>query len=131
MLYTVKFEGKKYVYDSTSGAVLAIDTLQFKMLNAMTPPISPASLTALRYELAKYDSCDVSDTFDGIYALSQNGILYAPEDGRIRLRAKGEFACENEALAAKLLELAFADATDPIFEGDDFAELAKQAAERK
>lgn len=132
MLYTIKTDGKKYAYDSASGAVLSLNTLQFKMLNAIVPPISPASLTSLRYELAKYDSGEVSDTFDEIYTLAQNGILYADEDGVIRLMASGEYACDSETLAATLLQKAFEGKATAKFEtvGNNFSEIAKKTAEQ-
>ncbi len=132
MLYTIKKDGKKYAYDSVSGAVLAINNLWHKMLCAIIPPVSPASLTSLRYELAKFDSNDVFETFDEIYSLAQNGILYAEDDGVIRLTASGEYACESEALASALLAKAFEGKSSVTFEtvGDgDFFEVAKTIAE--
>ena len=132
MLYTFRFEGKKYAYDSASGAVLPLNALQLKMLGAIVPPIAPTSLTALRYELAKYDSGEISDTFDEIYELAQKGILYADDDGIIRLSASGEFACDSEDLALELLKLAFDGKASVKFEtvDGDFSNVAKKAAEQ-
>lgn len=127
MLYTLKTEGKKYVYDSASGAVLPLNHLKFKMLSAIIPPISEASLTSLRYELAKFDSGEVSEAFDEILSLSKQGILYAEEDGKIRLLASGDYACESEALASALLTLAFEGKDTVNFEGD-YTEVAKAVA---
>ncbi len=132
MLYTIKTDGKKYAYDSASGAVLPLSNLQYKMLGAIVPPISPTSLTSLRYELAKFDSGDISDAFDAIYALAQNGILYAEDDGVIRLMASGEYACPGEAIASVLLARAFEGKSEATFVtvGDgDFSVLAQKAAE--
>ncbi|MBO4979748.1 MAG: hypothetical protein J6D16_05010 [Clostridia bacterium] len=131
MIYTVKSEGKKYAYDSASGAVLALNNLQYKMMGAIVPPISPASLTSLRYELAKFDSNDISDAFDAIYELAQAGILYAEDDGVIRLMASGEYACPSETVASALLTKAFegkSEATFVTVDGD-FSATAKKAAE--
>ncbi|MBE6662505.1 MAG: hypothetical protein E7606_04405 [Ruminococcaceae bacterium] len=127
MLYTVKNEGKKYAYDSTSGAVLPLNNLKFKMLNAIIPPISQASLTSLRYELAKFDSGEVSDVFNEILTLAKDGVIYAAEDGTVRLAASGDYACESEALAAVLLTLAFEGKETVSFEGD-YTEVAKTIA---
>ena len=132
MLYTIKTDGKKYAYDSASGAVLPLNNLQHKMLGAIIPPISPASLTSLRYELAKFDSSDISDTFDGIYALAKEGILYAEDDGVIRLAASGEYACPSEAVASAFLAKALEGKSEATFVtvGDgDFSQLAKKVAE--
>ena len=131
MLYTIKTDGKKYAYDSVSGAVLPLNNLQYKMLGAIVSPLSPASLTSLRYELAKFDSGDISDTFDGIYALAQNGILYAKDDGVIRLMASGEYACPSEAVASALLAKAFQGKSEATFVtvGDgDLSPLAQKVA---
>ncbi len=131
MLYTVKNEGKKYAYDSASGAVLPLNNLKFKMLNAIIPPISQASLTSLRYELAKFDSGEVSDAFDEILALAKDGVLYAAEDATVRLRASGEYACESESLATYLLALAFEGKNEIRFEtiGEgDFTKVAVNVA---
>lgn len=131
MLYTLKMNGKKYAYDSASGAVLSLNTLQMKMLGAIVPPIAPTSLTALRYELAKYDSGEISETFDEIYELAEKGVLYVKEDGTIRLAASGEYACGSEELALEFLKLAFDGKASVKFEtvGGDFSEIAKKAAE--
>lgn len=132
MLYTLKTNGKKYAYDSASGAVMSLNALQLKMLGAIVPPVAPTSLTALRYELAKYDSGEISDTFDGIYELAQNGVLYADDDGTVRLCASGEFACDSEELALELLKLAFDGKASVKFEtvDGDFSDVAKKAAEQ-
>ena len=97
------------------------------MLSAIVPPISQASLTSLRYELAKFDSGEVSEAFDDIYSLAKEGVLYAKEDGKIRLKASGDYACENETLASALLTLAFEGKETVSFEGD-YTEVAKTVA---
>ena len=132
MLYTLKTNGKKYAYDSASGAVLPLNALQMKMLGAIVPPVEPTSLTALRYELAKYDSGEVSETFDEIYELSQKGVLYAEDGGTVRLMASGEYACDSDELALELLRLAFDGKASVKFEtvDGDFSEVAKKAAEQ-
>lgn len=132
MLYTIKTDGKKYAYDSASGAVLSLNNLQYKMLGAIVPPISPASLTSVRYELAKFDSGDIADAFDSIYALAKLGVLYAEDDGVIRLVASGEYACPSESVASELLSKAFEGKDEATFitVGDgDFSALAQKTAE--
>ena len=123
MLYTFRFEGKKYAYDSASGAVMQPTTLQFKMLGAIVPPLTPACPTSLRYELAKFDSNDVEDTYDDIYALAKQGVLYAEEDGCIRAMTEGDFAFPSIGLMITALTEAFMKA-----EGDiHFEALGKDA----
>ncbi len=110
MLYTLKFSGKKYAYDSTSGAVVLTNALQFKMFGAIVPPLTKVCPTSLRYELAKFDSMDVEEAYDYIYSLAEEGILYKEDDGKIRIATEGENACADPALAGELIALAFADA---------------------
>ena len=110
MLYTLKSAGKKYAYDSTSGAVIQLNALQFKMLGAILPPLTPVCPTSLRYELAKFDSMDVEEAYEHIYSLSCDGLIFKEGDGKIRIATEGENACEDLALAGELIALAFADA---------------------
>ena len=114
MLYTFRFEGKKYAYDSASGAIFRPDALQFKMLNAIQLPLLPSCPTSLRYELAKFDSMDVESTYDSIYALAKKNVLFVAEDGAIRVMTEGEFAFPSPALMAAALAEAFAGAANPI-----------------
>ncbi len=110
MVYTLKFEGKKYAYDSATGAVVALSSLLYKMIEALEPPLEPICPTSLRYELAKYDSNDVSDAYDSILEYAKDGLLYGKEDGIIRLM------CDNinEQLAAELLSKAFSTCNGEI-----------------
>ena len=114
MLYTFRYEGKKYAYDSASGAVIRPDALQFKMLGAIQPPLTRSCPTSLRYELAKFDSMDVEETYDGIYKLFQAGILYAEDNGVIRVMCDGEYGFPSAGLIAAALTEAFADAPNEI-----------------
>lgn len=107
MIYTLKFEGKKYAYDTASGATVALASLPFKMVETLEPPLEAICPTSLRYELAKYDSRDVEEAYDTILEYADNNVLFKKDDGIIRMRAAGEYACENERLAAELLTKAF------------------------
>ncbi len=65
------------------------------MMGALTAPLSPVCPTSLRYELAKYDSEDVSDTYDRLYSLQEKGILFAAGD-EAKLMLEGEYAAESD-----------------------------------
>ena len=54
-------------------------------------------------ELAKYDSEDVSDTFDRLYSLQEQGILFASCD-EAKLMLEGEYAAENDDEIAEALK---------------------------
>ena len=114
MLYTLKSAGKKYAYDSASGAVIQLNALQHKMLGAIVPPLTAVCPTSLRYELAKFDSMDVEETYESIYALACEGLLYRQDDGTIRIATEGEIACTDVALAGELLNLAFTGAPSEV-----------------
>lgn len=131
MLYTLKFAEKKYAYDSASGAVVLANALQFKMFGAIVPPLTQVCPTALRYELAKFDSMDVEEAYEYIYSLACDGILYKEDDGKVRIMTEGENACTDLSLAGELIALAFADApTEFGFEvvGNTFADEIKAIA---
>ena len=107
MICTFRFEGKKYAYDSASGSIMQPNALEYKMLGAIVPPLTRVCPTSLRYELAKFDSLDVEETYDGIFLLSEKGVLYAEDDGVIRIKTDGEFGFSSTALMAAALNEAF------------------------
>lgn len=110
MLYTLKSAGKKYAYDSASGALIQLNALQFKMLGAILPPLMAVCPTSLRYELAKFDSMDVEEAYDYIYSLSRDGLIYGENNGTVKIKTEGDNSCPDLALAGELIALAFADA---------------------
>ncbi len=132
MLYTFRFEGKKYAYDSVSGAIMRPSTLEFKMLGAIRPPLTRSCPTSLRYELAKFDSLDVEEAYGNIYALSEKKLFLVEEDGYIRVMTEGEYAFPSEGLmSAALTEAISAADGDICFEvvGNDSQNARKIAAD--
>lgn len=137
MLYTLKFSGKKYAYDCVSGAVIQLNSLQLKMLGAICPPLTAVCPTSLRYELAKFDSLDVEETYEYIYSLAKDGLIYKNDDGKIKIITDGKNACPDVTIAYELIALALADAPKEFeFEimGSEFSteieEFVKQEAAR-
>ena len=136
MLYTFRFEGKKYAYDSVSGAIVQPSALEYKMMGAILPPLTPICPTSLRYELAKYDSLDVEDAYNAIYALYEEGVLYCAEDNTVRVRTEGEYAFTSPAMIAAALNEAFAKVDSPVAfavvgnQAEEATALAKEAAAR-
>ena len=51
-----------------------------KILYTVTPPLTPDCPSALRYALAKYDSHDLADAYAEVYALYENGLLFAEKE---------------------------------------------------
>ncbi len=57
------------------GASVTLTSLQKKMLAAVTLPLPPECPTALRYQLAKFDAGAVSDAYDKLLELADQGLL--------------------------------------------------------
>lgn len=81
MLILFRHNAKKYAYDTASGALIPLTALAKRMLEAIEPPLGAVCPTALRYELAKYDSADVEETYAELYDKAANGVIFAPENG--------------------------------------------------
>ena len=87
MVHYWKSGKQKLVYDTASGAIIPLTSLEYKMIQAIQPPLSPLCPSSLRYELAKFDSADVEEAYDHIYRLFKDGILFALEkEGQKHLR---------------------------------------------
>ena len=90
MVHYWKSEKQKLVYDTASGAVIHLTSLEYKMIQAITPPLSPLCPSSLRYELAKYDSADVEEAYERIYTLFKEGILFGEEKETEKVLRIGE-----------------------------------------
>ena len=85
MLSLFRYNGKKYAWDTVSGALTAVSSLQYRMLEALEPPMDPVCPTALRYELAKFSSDAVEEAYDELYEKAANGMIFSPENGTVCL----------------------------------------------
>lgn len=83
MVHTFKFGGQRIAYDSVSGLVLPLSELAYKMLDYIELPMAKECSSALRYDLAKYDSAAISATYDELYALYRDGKLFAEGDENV------------------------------------------------
>lgn len=81
MLTLFRYTAGKYAYDTANGTVLPLTSLEYRVLELLTPPLSPALPVSLRYELAKFDSDTVGDTYRALYEKYRNGMIFAPESG--------------------------------------------------
>ena len=77
MVHTFKFGGQRIAYDSVSGLTLPLSELAYKMLDYIELPMAKECSSALRYDLAKFDSAAISETYDMLYALYRDGKLFA------------------------------------------------------
>ena len=77
MVHTFKFGGQRIAYDSVSGLVLPLSELAYKMLDYTELPMPKECSSALIYDLAKYDSAAIGETYNELYALNSAGKLFA------------------------------------------------------
>lgn len=120
MLVLFRHNAKKYAYDTVCGSLTVLTALEYRVLEAMQPPMPPVCPTALRYELAKYDSADVEYAYDGLFEKAANGEIFVPEDGTLRVpEGDAELQCAALHAAAPLL-------TAPVTPVGDHAALAAE-----
>lgn len=87
-VHTFKCCGQRIALDVPSGAVHVLSELAFEMLQRIAPPLAPECPTSLRYELAKYESSDVSEAYDELYSLYKDGLLFS-EDTEYKMPPSG------------------------------------------
>ena len=120
MLILFRHNAKKYAYDTVSGALVPLTALAKRMLEAIEPPLGAVCPTALRYELAKYDSADVEETYADIYEKHVDGVLFVPDNGVLK-------APDTEADTARAALIAAAEAlTAPVSVTGANADLAHE-----
>lgn len=107
MLHYWKSGKQKIVYDTASGAVISVTSLEYKMIQAITPPLAPLCPSSLRYELAKFDSADVEEAYETLYHLYTQGVLFASHrDEQPRICIGGPYGLtEANDLAREVLNL--------------------------
>lgn len=79
MVHAFKQGGQRIALDTASGAVHVLSALAYKMIDLLEPPLTPVCPSALRYDLAKYDSRDVDEAYDELYALYESGVLFSDD----------------------------------------------------
>jgi len=81
MIYTFKLYGTRLALDTDSGAVHLLDALAFDMLRYLVFPLEKNCLSTLRYDLARYESADVSATFTSFEKMNRDGVF--SENGQL------------------------------------------------
>ena len=100
MLVLFKHNAKKYAYDTVCGSLSVLTLLEYRMLEAIHPPMEPLCPTALRYELAKYDSSDVEENYEALYEKATNGVIFVADDGTLRVPDTDEDTARAAVFAA-------------------------------
>lgn len=79
MVHSFKLGGHRWAYDSGSRSLHILDELMFKMLDYIELPMPKDCPSALRYDLAKYDSAAIDSTYAELYRLYTEGKLYSSD----------------------------------------------------
>ena len=77
MLHIFKLNGHRTAYDCTNRKAYPLSSLAIKILDTVTPPLTPDRPSSLRYALAKYDSHDLADAYAEVYTLYTAGLLFS------------------------------------------------------
>lgn len=76
MVHYFKLAGQRMVLDEASGYTAAVDEITYKMLAYLTLPLPKDCPSAIRYDMAKYDSELVEKTYAAILSKHKAGCLY-------------------------------------------------------
>ena len=104
MLILIKHEAKKYAYDTKSGAAVPLSSLQYKVAENLELPLPPTCPTALRYQLAKYDSNDVKRAYDYLFSLFESKIINEDVGDPVSLLLVGEYSIDSVELARYIID---------------------------
>ena len=125
MLMLFKHNAKKYAFDTVCGSLSVLSALEYRMLEAIQPPMEQSCPTALRYELAKYDSADVEDSYDALYEKAVCKEIFVPENGTL-CAPRGDEALIRAALLAAAEKL-----TAPVSPIGENAQIAAEILAQK
>ena len=94
MIYTFKLYGSRIAIDTESGAVHLLDALAFDMLRYLEFPLEKNCLSTLRYDLARYESADVSATFSAFVKMNKDGV-FASDNEEVRIYSTSKTQLPN------------------------------------
>ena len=75
MIHIFKLNGHRIAYDCTRRVSFTLSALAMKIAEAVHPPLSEECPSSLRYAFAKYDSHDLSEAYQEVYALADRGLF--------------------------------------------------------
>jgi len=101
MLHIFKLNGHRTAYDCATRTAYPLSSLAMKILDTVTPPLTPDCPSSLRYALAKYDSHDLADAYAEIYALYKAGLLFSETSAEAEMPAELYAVIESSAGAVK------------------------------
>ena len=75
MIHIFKLNRHRIAYDCTRRVSYSLSALAIKIAEAVHPPLSEECPSSLRYAFAKYDSHDLSEAYQEVYALAKRGLF--------------------------------------------------------
>ena len=111
MVHKFKFGVNRFLFDSESGYTHEVDELGYKMIDYIELPMADDCPSALRYDLAKYDSDAISKVYAELRSLSDEGKLFAAEKpiAETKADAKGGALVEDTDLGVTVKSIQNAD----------------------
>lgn len=154
MIYKFKLYGQRYMVDTASCAVHKLSQLQYDMLGYLTLPFEDSFPSALRYDLAKYESSQLAQAymefrkwhFDGVFMSDLPLKLHETEISSAQGSASVTYSERKFVFASDVIKLADStnapvsaqqDELSPVKECDydilesEFERIAKEIIKRK
>ncbi len=99
-------EGRYFIYDTSSGAVIPSNEIESYICDALDPCGEHLCLpekcpSEIRYELARFASTDVSQAYERIKRLADGGYIFGCSEKCI-LKVTGEYSA-NDTLLTEIL----------------------------
>lgn len=145
MIHSFKKCGNRYIYDSGSGSLHLCDELTVKMLDYIELPMKKECPSALRYDLAKYDSEAVSSSYSRLYELYSEGLIFSEDNaeccetpsslsrGAVLVLKNGEKCCHSHPFikdvngsASDCAGLVISDCGDDSLDEEDIGFVARE-----
>lgn len=101
MLHIFKLNGHRTAYDCSQRKAYPLSALAMKILDTVTPPLTPDCPSSLRYALAKFDSHDLADAYAEVYALYEAGLLFSEGNAEAEVPADLYAVINSSAGAVK------------------------------
>ena len=85
MVHSFKLYGQRYALDTESGAIHMLTEVQSEILRYLTLPFESVFPSALRYDLAKYESEKLKEGYFSLSRLCDDGVLLSENPVRLQI----------------------------------------------
>ncbi len=101
MVHMYKLNGHRGAFDCSARIAYPLSALALKIIETVTPPLTPECPSALRYAMAKYDSHDLADAYAEVYALYEKGLLFSDKPNECAAPAAVYAVIDTSAAAVR------------------------------